>query len=730
MMKKTVKRTFSIWFALAMIVAALALACPSRVVQADSVSGPVITTQPTDKTVEIGSVAKFTVEATGEGTLSYRWQSRKTGWSGWATSSQSGVNTKTLSVDAGETLNDWQFRCVVTDGNGQKTYSDAVTLTVKPRIDTQPEDTYAPAGTTATFKVTATGAGTLKYQWQSRKDSTATWTNSGQTGAKTDTLSVKTSAGLQGWQFRCVVTDGNNQKSYSNAATVYVKLTFTEQPKTTSTTADATAQFSVQVIGKEPFTYQWQSRKNASSTWTNSGQNGSRTATLSVKTTAGLNGWQFRCVVKDAAGQTAVSSAATLYIIPKITKQPADASVTVGGTAKFTMAATGKATLTYQWQSRKDSSSEWANSGQTGAKTATLSVKTTAGLHGWQFRCVVTDGNGRKSATRAATLKVLPKITTQPGMVSATAGEVAKFTVAAIGKAPLSYQWQSRKDSSSSWSNSGQTGSKTETLSVATRLALNGWHFRCVVTDANGQKVYSEEATLLLTIGTIPINAENFPDDIFREFVQTNYDTDEDGYLTVEERNAVYRIDVHSSHIQSLKGIEFFSNLLTLTCYSNPISALNLSRNWNLSSMDCSATQLTALDVSNCPDLRYLECGFNSNLKKLDLSKNTNLETLYCSNCSFEALNLEKQTNLESLFCYNNYLTELDLSTNTNLMYLHCQGNKLTELKVDANTLLKDLNCKDNKITELDLTKNTALTRVTVDPGVNVIGVDSSIIKN
>ena len=63
-------------------------------------------------------------------------------------------------------------------------------------------------------------------------------------------------------------------------------------------------------------------------------------------------------------------------------------------------------------------------------------------------------------------------------------------------------------------------------------------------------------------------------------------------------------------------------------------------------------------------------------------------------------------------------------------MYLHCQGNKLTELKVDANTLLKDLNCKDNKITELDLTKNTALTRVTVDPGVNVIGVDSSIIKN
>ena len=730
MMKKTVKRTLSIWFALTMIVAALALTGPSRVVQAESIAGPTITTQPTDKTVEIGSIAKFTVEATGVGTLKYLWQSRKIGWSGWANSGQSGANTKTLSVDAGETLNNWEFRCVVTDGNGDKTYSNAATLNVKPRIDTQPADAYAPAGTTATFKVAATGAGTLKYQWQSRKNASSEWANSGQTGAKTATLSVKTSAGLQGWQFRCVVTDGNNQKTYSDAATVYVKLTVTEQPKNTGATADATAKFSVKVIGKTPFTYQWQSRKDASSSWTNSGQTGSRTETVSVKTTAGLNGWQFRCIVKDPAGQTVVSSAATLSIVPKITKQPADASVTVGNTAKFTVAASGKGTLTYQWQSRKDANSSWSNSGQTGAKTATLSVKTTAGLHGWQFRCIVTDGNGQKSASKAATLKVQPKITKQPDMASATAGEVAKFTVAAIGKAPLSYQWQSRKDSSSSWTNSGQTGAKTDTLSVATRLALNGWKFRCVVTDAFGQKVYSEEASLFLLIGNIPINSENFPDDIFREFVQTNYDTDEDGYLTVEERNAVYRIDVHSMHIQSLKGIEFFSNLLTLTCYSNPISALNLSRNWNLYSMDCSATQLTALDVSNCPDLSYLECGFNSNLKKLDLSKNTNLETLYCSNCSFEVLNLEKQTNLESLFCYNNYLTELDLSTNTNLKYLHCQGNKLTELKVDANTLLKDLNCKDNKITELDLTKNTALTRVTVDPGVNVIGVDSSIIKN
>ena len=729
MHKRIVRRSLAVWLATVLLAILLPMAGLTETVRAESIPGPVITGQPSNKVVEIGSVAKFTVTATGTGTLTYRWQSRKNEKTSWSNSGQSGANTKTLSVNAGATLHGWQFRCVVTDGNGQKVYSDAATLTVRPKIDTQPTDAYAPAGTTARFNIAVTGAGTLTYQWQSRKNADTTWTNSGQPGAETDTLLVNSIAGLHGWQFRCVVTDSNGQRVHSNAATLYVKLSFVEQPKNASATAGATAQFSVQVIGKTPYTYQWQSRKNADATWSNSGQPGSKTATLTVNTVAGLNGWQFRCVVKDAAGQTAVSGAATLSIVPKITSQPADASVVVDGTAKFTVAAGGKTPLTYQWQSRKNSSAQWSNSGQTGAKTTTLSVKALAGLDGWQFRCVVTDSNGQKSASKAATLRVLPKITKQPQNAVVVVGNVAEYTVAVAGKAPFSYQWQSRKGTSGTWSNSGQTGAKTATLSVTSKLGLNDWYFRCVITDANGQKVYSDAASILVTLGDVPINSENFPDDRFREFVQTKYDKDGDECLSTEERNAVNYMDIHSKSIANLQGIEFFTELWGLACYSNPLISLNLSRNVKLTQLDCAGAHLTSLNVSGCSNLNMIDCSFNP-LETLNLSNNKKLQTLYCADTKITTVNTSGMTELESLYVYNGILEELDVSNNKNLKYLHCQGNRLKQLNVSANTLLVDLDCENNKITELDLTNNKALTKVTCDPGVNVIGADPGIIHH
>ena len=153
-------------------------------------------------------------------------------------------------------------------------------------------------------------------------------------------------------------------------------------------------------------TYQWQSRKNSSTAWVNSGQSGAKTATLSVATNAGLNGYQFRCIVTAANGKTAISNVVTLYIIPKITKQPVNTSVTAGSKATFTVTATGTGTLKYQWQSRKNSSAAWVNSGQSGAKTAKLTVSTNAGLNGYQFRCIVTDGNSQKAESSTAILTI------------------------------------------------------------------------------------------------------------------------------------------------------------------------------------------------------------------------------------------------------------------------------------------------------------------------------------
>ena len=459
-------------------------------------SGPEITKHPCDTTITAADTVTFSVQAKGEGTLTYQWQSRQYYDSAWTNSGLTGARTNTLTIPGTPGLSGWEFRCIVTDGNGKSAYSETAFLTVMPAITSEPKNTAVEVGQTAKFSVTAAGKAKLTYQWQSRKDANSAWANSGQTGAKTANLSVSTTAGLHGWQFRCVVTDGNAHLVYSNPATLTVKPAITTQPQSVYAAAGTTAKFSIVASGKAKLTYQWQSRKNASAEWANSGQAGAKTPNLSVTVSAGLHGWQFRCIVTDGNGQQTASNPASIMTRLGVATQPQNKSVIVGDTVTYTVKALGKGTLTYQWQSRKDANTAWSNSGLPGAKTTTLSVTASAGYHGYQFRCIIKDSAGSVVASNIVTVTVLPKITAQPVSQSVKVGSTAQFTVTATGKATLKYQWQSRKNASSEWANSGQTGAKTRTLSLTATAGLNGWQFRCVITDGNGQKNYSDPVTL------------------------------------------------------------------------------------------------------------------------------------------------------------------------------------------------------------------------------------------
>ena len=191
-------------------------------------AAPTITTQPSNQTVTEGATATFTVAATGTGTLTYQWQYKKNSTDSWhnSTSTTTGYNTATLKVIGTSTRNGYQYRCVVTDGNGVTTTSNAATLTVTsgPVITSQPSNQTVAVGATATFRVVASGTGTLKYQWQ-WKSSTGSWTNctSATTGYNTKTLKVEGTNGRNGYQYRCIVTDGNGETVTSSAA----KLTVT-----------------------------------------------------------------------------------------------------------------------------------------------------------------------------------------------------------------------------------------------------------------------------------------------------------------------------------------------------------------------------------------------------------------------------------------------------------------------------------------------------------------------
>ena len=90
----------------------------------------------------------------------------------------------------------------------------------------------------------------------------------------------------------------------------------------------------------------------------------------------------------------------------------------------------------------------------------------------------------------------------------------------------------------------------------------------------------------------IEINETNFPDNNFRNHVSTSYDTDSDNYLSYEEVAAVTNIDVSNKNIADLKGIEHFTALIALYCYSNQLTALNVSANIALTDLSCYGNQI------------------------------------------------------------------------------------------------------------------------------------------
>ena len=97
-----------------------------------------------------------------------------------------------------------------------------LTVTAGPTITAQPQNVTAVNGTKVSFKVTATGTGTLSYQWQYSTNGT-TWYNTSLTGYNTNTLTITASSTVNGRYYRCVVTDSKGSVS-SNGA----KLTLSE----------------------------------------------------------------------------------------------------------------------------------------------------------------------------------------------------------------------------------------------------------------------------------------------------------------------------------------------------------------------------------------------------------------------------------------------------------------------------------------------------------------------
>jgi hypothetical protein len=253
-----------------------------------------ISVHPSAVTTCTNTNANFSVTAAGQGTLSYQW-----------TFGGSPINTATNSsyTATGVTsANAGSYRVIVTGECGALT-SNAAALTVQPAtvISSQPSASTICQNNTANFAVSATGQGTLSYQW--KRDGTNVGTNS-------SSLSVSNAQSANAGTYTVDVT-GDCGTTTSNAAvlTVNPATAITTQPVGTSGCEGQNTTFTVVAAGTGSLSYQW--KYGATNVGTNS-------ASFNIPSTTTANDGNYSVVVSGGCGN-ATSNTVALNVYPSPT---------------------------------------------------------------------------------------------------------------------------------------------------------------------------------------------------------------------------------------------------------------------------------------------------------------------------------------------------------------------------------------------------------------------------
>ncbi|MFC0777402.1 T9SS type A sorting domain-containing protein [Flavobacterium sp. HJSW_4] len=195
-----------------------------------------------------------------------------------------------------------------------------------------------------------------------------------------------------------------------------------------------------------------------------------------------------------------------------------------------------------------------------------------------------------------------------------------------------------------------------------------------------------------------------------------NVDTNSNFQIEFNEALNVSFLDISNQNINSLQGLQYFTNLQYLNCSNNPImndidfnvlKKLVYLEYSNIQSKEYllieNLPELATIVADGLTNLKYLQITGNPKLGTLSINGAVNLTEIGATNNKLSVLNLQGLTALKKLYCGGNQLATLDVTSLINLEGLECGSNQMTSLKVNGLTKLYSLSCNYNKLLQLDL---------------------------
>jgi hypothetical protein len=255
--------------------------------------------------------------------------------------------------------------------------------------------------------------------------------------------------------------------------------TIFSQPTNRSVNLGGTAAFNVLAGGTPALKYQWSFNATNIANATN--------ATLTLTGVQLANAGNYSVLIVNTAGSTNSSNAVlTVQAPPVITSQPTNQTVAAGGTASFTVTASGTPSLSYQWYFN-------TNSLLLGATNTTLTLSNAQLVNQGYYSVRVTNLFGSATSTNALLIvQAPPVITLQPTNLTVNVGATAVFTTAVTGSVPLSYQW--------SFNTINITGATNAILTIPNVQLANAGVYALTATNAFGTAVSSNVTLTVIDV--------------------------------------------------------------------------------------------------------------------------------------------------------------------------------------------------------------------------------------